>query len=145
MSKSLFPAALMCSMILTFFLCTGHIFAQSADPKATMVATAVEMKEDIPRLLPAVQKIREAALRQGLTNYFNTCLAISEKVIRVGATMSDTQFKQFQMDYLKAEQSLPQMGCESCTTELCKAVCACKAEGKPITQCVADKAPPEGY
>lgn len=141
----MFSAGLMCSMFLCFLLCPGHTFAQSADAKATMLADAVEMKEDIPRLLPAVQKIREATLRQGLTNYFNTCLAISEKVIRAGATMSDTQFKQFQVDYLKAEQSLPQMSCEACTTELCKAVCACKAEGKPIAQCVADKAPPEGY
>ncbi len=141
----MFRSSLSLSIVLAFFLCTGAAFAQTPNPKATMVANAIEMEADIPRLLPAVQKVRDAAIRRSLSEYFNTCLEISKNVIRAGEKMSDKQFKQFEMEYLSAGQALPNMNCGALPPGLEKSVCECKAEGGSLAKCVSDKAPPEGY
>jgi len=145
MLKFMLPSSLTLSVILAFFLCIGATYAQSPSPKATMVANAVEMEVFIPRLLPAVQKVREAATRRSFSEYFNTCLAISKNVIRAGEKMSDKQFKQFEMEYLAAYQGLPNMNCGAFPPGLEKTICECKAGGGDLTKCVSDKAPPEGY
>jgi len=145
MSKFMFHSGLLMSIFLASFLCTSTASAQSAGPKTTMVQNAAEMEKDISLLLPSVQKVRDAAARQILTDYFNACLATSRNVIRAGVNMSDTQFQKFEKEYLAAEQTVSKLNCDAATSELAKAVCQCKAEGKLITQCVADKAPPGGY
>ncbi|MFN0016251.1 MAG: hypothetical protein ACKVU2_17055 [Saprospiraceae bacterium] len=147
MIKFMFSSSLKLSIILAFCLYTGIAFAQIASPKATMVETAMEIEANIPSLLPAVHTVRQAASRTRISEYFNTCLAISKKVIRAGENMSDNQFKQFEMEYLAASQALPNTNCDR-LSGLEKSICECKAEGGgggTLVKCVSDKAPPEGY
>ena len=86
--------------LLTLIACTmafnvNTATAQTGNEKGEFVIAAHETGVQISLLLPAVQKVREAAGR-AFAKTLSDAKNLAAQVERVGANMSDTQYKTFQ-------------------------------------------------
>lgn len=81
--------------------------AQSTNPKAEFVLKANEVDSMVALLLPAVQKVREAAARKFVVVLKNTQV-LTTKVARAGSNMSTSQYQGFQRELETLEGQLNQ-------------------------------------
>ena len=86
---------------------TNTAAAQTANPKAEFVLKANEVDSMVALLLPAIQKVREAAARSFVIVLKNTQV-LTTKVARAGSNMSNSQYQGFQRELETLEGQLNQ-------------------------------------
>ena len=104
-------------------------FAQAGgNPKNEFYIQANDVDSSIALLLPAVQKVREAAARNFETILKNTS-AICRKVHAAGPRMSDAQLAGFQREF------------EGIDTQIARFVASQGAKGKSVEDCIRECGP----
>jgi len=85
------------TLLLFAFAATSGNAQASANPKAEFVLVANDVDSSIVMLLPAVQKVREAAARS-FAAILTEARNLAAKVERAGPKMSDSQYQGFQRE-----------------------------------------------
>ncbi|MBK8425071.1 MAG: hypothetical protein IPL27_03370 [Lewinellaceae bacterium] len=103
--------------------------AQAAgNPKNQFAIQANDVDSLIGQLLPAIQKVREAAARNFETILKNTS-AVCRKVEAAGPRMSDAQLVGFQREF------------EAIDTQIARFVASQGAKGKSVEDCIRECGP----
>ncbi len=103
--------------------------AQAAgNPKNQFAIQANDVDSLIGQLLPAIQKVREAAARNFETILKNTS-AVCRKVEAAGPRMSDAQLAGFQREF------------EAIDTQIARFVASQGAKGKSVEDCIRECGP----
>jgi hypothetical protein len=111
--KNFFALLLLVAFVTVFN--TNSAVAQAGNPKAEFVLKANEVDSSITMLLPAIQKVREAAARSLVVELQKTQTLVA-KINRAGNNMTNSQYEGFQRELGQLEKAIEKIGVSSNST-----------------------------
>ncbi|MCC6279006.1 MAG: hypothetical protein IT262_00295 [Saprospiraceae bacterium] len=123
-----FTALFLLVVIATVFNTSNASAQAGGNPKTEFFIQANDVDSTIAMLLPAIQKVRDAAARSFETILKNTS-AVCRKVHAAGPRMSDAQLAGFQREF------------EGIDTQIARFVASQGTKGKSVEDCIRECGP----